>query len=260
MNRVSPPSKGWVVVLLVGVCLLPFSPIIALIGMFVVAWLLSQPSIFNRVSFKTQKQFEKEEREKLSASENQILICPTCGAVYTKEFVTFFKNEPKCVNYLHYETKQNFPRGSVENCETNCFYCDSPVFKAHEMQGFYESQANTDDLNVLGRNDYRKPLRFVRYVLQDHPITPNKEMNVQYEYCVRHQIMVLYAEWVNVLHNHDPNYIILTKENEKLRTYHRYAYNLRHMIKNTSREWFINDYDAGKYDDFDIWYKNDKPE
>lgn len=263
MYRKSPPPKEWVIVLLVGVCLLPFSPIIALIGMFGAAWLLSQPSIFNGFSFKTHKRIEKEEREELSANMDEVFICPTCGAVYTKEFVSLFHNEPKCINYLHYETKPHFPRGSVENCETKCFYCDNPVFKAHETQGFYERQANNDDLNVLGRNDFRKPLRFVRYVLRDHPILPDGELNAQYEFCVKLQVLVLYSLWIEILNRNNPGNERLNRESNDLLSLRKYRDDMQYKMDiRFTRKMIKWDFDARKFKDYDIWYNTnaDKPE
>lgn len=197
-HRYPPPSKEWIFIMLIGLVLLPVSPILSLVAMFFVAWLWSRPykpkGISRKEMEKRLTKLESEARSELASTTETVFLCRSCGAVYTEGFL---RKHPM-------PKTQDFPLGSIDESSHICFYCCNPIEALNEKQGYFEQQANTDNIKVIGSADFRKPLRFRQYVLTAYPVAPNKDLAYKYSECVTKQIFLHYVLWVQSIRQADP--------------------------------------------------------
>ena len=191
-------TKGNILIIIVGVVLLPFSPFLALAGMGLTAWILSRPAhpktISKRKRNKIIKESEQEHRDKLASSTETVFYCRSCGAVYTTEFLREFAipDQPNA-------NKQNV------NIQSPCYYCGSEISIAAHPQSYYEQQANTDDINVLGSHLFPKPLRFRSYVLRENAINPDPILLREYLDYLEKQVFIHYVIHIQFIRRINPH-------------------------------------------------------
>lgn len=191
-------TKGYILIIIVGLVLLPFSPFIALAGMCLTAWLLSRPAhpktISKRKRNKIIKESEQEHRKKLTSSTETVFFCRSCGAVYTAEFLSEFSipDQPNA-------NKRNV---SIQN---PCYYCGDEISIAAHPQSYYEQQANTDDVKVLGSHLFPKPLRFRPYVLRENAVNPDHILLQEYLDYLKKQVFIHYVIHIQLIRRINPH-------------------------------------------------------
>lgn len=190
-------TKGNILIIIVGVVLLPFSPFLALAGMGLTAWLLSRPAqpktISKRKRNKIIKESEQEHREKLASSTETVFFCQSCGAVYTVEFLNEFS--------IPDQPNTNKQDVSIQN---PCYYCGGEISIAAHPQSHYEQQANADNVNVLGEHLFPKPLRFRSYVLQENAVNPNPILLREYLDYLEKQVFIHYVMHIQLVRRINP--------------------------------------------------------
>lgn len=190
-------TKGNILIIIIGVVLLPFSPFLALAGMSLTAWILSRPAhpktISKRKRNKIIKESEQEHRDKLASSTETVFFCRSCGAVYTAEFLSEFAipDQPDA-------NKRNV------NIQNPCYYCGCEISIAPHPQSYYEQQANADNVNVLGKHLFPKPLRFRPYVLRENAVNPNPILLREYMNYLEKQIFIHYVIHIQLIRRINP--------------------------------------------------------
>lgn len=250
-------GKGAFLILFIGIFLLPLSPILSFISMAFTAWILSRPACQIPVGIsrrKVENLDEKREngnRNELASSKNYVFFCRTCGAVYTSEFLSKFEI-PKQL-YCRF-TPSGFPKGTVQKCDKECFYCGHQVEIAEQKQGYFERQANADNIKTVGSINFNKPLRFRAYVLKQYGIRPsNEELEKAYRQCVVKQIFLHFVVWAELSKRMNPLNPQISKQCEDIRTLMSITGDLNDISKK---------YDligGGKEKSYDIFYPDLNP-
>lgn len=231
-------SKGYIIIIIVGVVLLPFSPFLALAGMLLTAWLLSRPyqpkAISKRKRNRIISDAEQEQRKNLASSTETVYFCPSCGAAYTGGFLSEFSIP---------DHPQKIERD--DSIHNPCFYCGNEISVAVHPQGYYEQQANSDDVNVLGEHQFPKPLRFRRYVLKENAVIPDEALSQEYLRYLKKQVFLHYVIHIQLVRRVNPYADIGF---DQLSSVMSYTMDLQDM----SRKYDL--VGVGKVDQYDLFY------
>lgn len=250
-------GKGAFLILFIGIFLLPFSPILSFVAMAFIALILSRPAcqipivISRGKAEKLNAKRESGNRKELAYSTSPVFFCRTCGAVYTSEFLSEFEipQQSSC----HF-TSSRLPKGTVQECDKECFYCGHQVEIAEEKQGYFERQANADDIKTVGSINFIKPLRFRAYVMKQYGIRPsNEELEKAYRQCVVKQIFLHFVVWAELSKRMNPLNPQISKQCEDIRTLMSITGDLNDISKK---------YDLigeGKEKSYDIFYPDLNP-
>lgn len=185
-----PPAK-YFIILIAGAFFLPISPLLSIAVIFLLSHIDSLPSIEQiYLALTRKKRIQKREqklREEAAQKAETVFFCRSCGAVYTAEFLKEFS----LPEYPH-TNKSNV---SVQN---PCYYCGNEISVSAHPQGYYEQQANEDDLNILGEAFFSKPLRYRNYVLQENQINPQPELLENTMNFQNKQIFIHFGKYLNI--------------------------------------------------------------
>lgn len=232
-----PPAK-YFIILIVGAFCLPISPLLSIAVIFLLSQIDNLPSI-NQIYLamtakRRHRQLEQKYREEAAQKTETVFYCRSCGAVYTSEFLDEYS--------IPDQPNTNKTNVSVQN---PCYYCGNELSVANYPQGYYEQQANKDDLNILGEALFVKPLRYKRYVLLENTVIPQPELFEKSTRFQQKQVFIHFGRYLNIY--------------RRINTYS--GSNLYRMV--------INDYDSmeevcRKYDqygsillkEYDIIYEN----